>query len=74
MGFSRQEDWHGLPFLSPQDRSDSGIKPASPALQADALSSASSWKAWAELSLPQNSDVATVTQGPQDGAVFGDGP
>ena len=71
MGFSRQEDWRGLPFLSPQDP---GIKPASPALQADALSSASSWKAWAELSLPGNSDVETVTQGPQDGAMFGDGP
>ena len=38
MGFSRQEDWSGLPFPSPGDRPDPGIKltsPKSPALQAD---------------------------------------
>ena len=39
MGFSRQEYWSGLPFLSPGDLPDPGIKPGSPALQADALSS-----------------------------------
>ena len=38
MGFSRQEYWSGLPF-PPGDLSDPGIKPRSPALQADALSS-----------------------------------
>ena len=32
MGFSRQEYWSGLPFPSPGDRPDSGIKPVSPAL------------------------------------------
>ena len=37
MGFSRQEDWSGLPFPSPEDVSDPGIKPWSPALQADSL-------------------------------------
>ena len=40
MGFFRQEDWTGLPFLPPGDHPDSGIKfrsPASPALQADSL-------------------------------------
>ena len=37
MGFSRQEYWSGLPFSSPGDLSDSGIKPRSPALQADSL-------------------------------------
>ena len=37
MGFSRQEYWSGLPFPSPGDLPDSGIKPRSPALQADAL-------------------------------------
>ena len=40
MGFSRQEYWNGLPFPSPGDLDDSGIKPASPvspALQADSL-------------------------------------
>ena len=39
MGFSRQECWSGLPFPSPEDLPDSGIKPRSPALQADSLSS-----------------------------------
>ena len=39
MGFSRQECWSGLPFLSPGDLPDPGIKPESPALQADALPS-----------------------------------
>jgi len=35
MGFSRQEYWIELPFPSPGDLPDSGIKPGSPALQAD---------------------------------------
>ena len=39
MAFSRQEYWSGLPFPSPGELSDSGIKPGSPALQADALPS-----------------------------------
>ena len=34
-GFSRQEYWSGLPFPSPGDLPDPGIKPRSPALQAD---------------------------------------
>ena len=32
MGFPRQGYWSGLPFLSPGDLSDPGIKPLSPAL------------------------------------------
>ena len=36
LGLSRQEYWGGLPFHSPGDLPDSGIKPRSPALQADA--------------------------------------
>ena len=32
MGFSRQEDWSGLPFPPPGGLPDPGIKPASPAL------------------------------------------
>ena len=32
MGFSRQEYWSGLPFPSPGDLPNPGIKPASPAL------------------------------------------
>ena len=39
MIFSRQEYWSGLPIPSPGDLSDSGIKPRSPALQADSLTS-----------------------------------
>ena len=39
MGFSRQECWSGLPFPFPGDIPNSGIKPGSPALQADALPS-----------------------------------
>ena len=38
MGFSRQEYWSALPFPPPGDLPDSGIKPRSPALQADSLS------------------------------------
>ena len=37
IGFSRQEYWSGLPFPSPGDLPDPGIKPGSPTLQADAL-------------------------------------
>ena len=40
MGFSRQEYWSGLPFPSPGDLHDQGIKPrslAAPALQVDSL-------------------------------------
>ena len=33
--FFRQEFWSGLPFSSPGDLPDSGIKPGSPALQVD---------------------------------------
>ena len=39
MGFSRQECWSGLPFPSPGDLPDPGIKPGSSTLQADALPS-----------------------------------
>ena len=39
MGFSRQEYWSELPFPSPGDIPNPGIKPGSPALQADALPS-----------------------------------
>ena len=37
MGCSRQEYWSGLPFPSPGDLPDQGIKPRSPALQAGFL-------------------------------------
>ena len=37
MGFSRQEYLSGVPFPSPGDLPDPGIKPGSPALQADSV-------------------------------------
>ena len=37
MGFSRQEYWSGLPFPSPGDLPDPGMKPKSTVLQADSL-------------------------------------
>ena len=37
MGFPKQEYWNGLPFPPPGDLPDTGIKPGSPALQADSL-------------------------------------
>ena len=44
MEFSRQEYWSGLPFRSPGDLPNPGIKPRSPELQADSLSSAPTGK------------------------------
>ena len=38
-GFSRQEYWSGLPFPSPGYLPNPGVKPGSPAFQADALTS-----------------------------------
>ena len=40
MGFSRQEYWSGLPFPSAGDLPNPGIKPRSPTMQTDALTSA----------------------------------
>ena len=37
MGFSRQENWSGLPFPSPGDHPNPGTEARSPALQADSL-------------------------------------
>ena len=39
MGFSRQEYWSGLPFLSPGHLPNPGIEPGSPTLQADSVPS-----------------------------------
>ena len=39
MGFSRQEYWSGLPFPSPGDLFNPGIKPGSLTLQEDSLPS-----------------------------------
>ena len=52
MGFSRQEYWGGLSFSSPGDLPDPGIKPGSPALQADALTSEPPGKSRWTLNMP----------------------
>ena len=39
MGFPSQEYWRGLPFLSPVDPLNPGIKLSSPELEADSLPS-----------------------------------
>ena len=44
MRSSRQEYWSGLIFPSPGDLPGPGIKPGSPALQADSLPSEPPWK------------------------------
>ena len=46
MGFPRQEYWSGLPCPSPGDFPNPGIKPGSPALQADSLPSESPGEVW----------------------------
>ena len=49
MEFSRIEYQSGLPFLPPQDLPDPGIKPVSPALQADSLPLSHQGSPWGEL-------------------------
>ena len=46
MGCSRQEYWSGLPFPSPGNLPDPGIKPGFPVLQADTLPSEPPGKHW----------------------------
>ena len=40
MGFSREEYWSGVPFPSPGELPDPGIKPASPALAGECFAAA----------------------------------
>ena len=54
IGFSRQEYWSGLPFLSPGDLPNSGIEPRSPALPADSLPSEPPGK-------PKNTGVGSLS-------------
>ena len=37
LGFSRQEDWNGLPCPPPEDLPNTGTEPRSPTLRADPL-------------------------------------
>ena len=64
MGFSRQGYWSELPFPSPGDLSNPGIKPGSPILQADALPSKPPVKScWHVRSLPISTGVSQVEKG-----------
>ena len=48
MGFSRQEYWSGLPFASPEDLPNPGIKPSSltsPALAGGFFTTSAAWEA-----------------------------
>ena len=69
MGFSRQEYWSGLPFPSPGDPPDPGIKPRSPAFQADTLPSEPPGKP------PEISWHEAILQwhGPEPPVIFPDG-
>ena len=49
MGFSRQKYWSVLPFLSPGDLPDPGIRPGFPALLEDSLVSETPGKPYASL-------------------------
>ena len=57
MGFSRQESWSGLPRPLPGDLLNPGIKPGSPALQADSLPSKTPEKHCMGVHLSRNSDI-----------------
>ena len=69
MEFSRQEYWSGLPFLSPGDLPDPGIKTGCPALQADSSLSEPPGKPslfWTPSdfkSIPLNTALSSLEQG-----------
>ena len=59
MGFSMQECWSGLLFPSPGDLPDPGIKPRSPALQAEVLPSEPPWVDLEIITLSEGSQTKT---------------
>ena len=60
MGFSRQEYQSGLPFPSPGDLPDPGIKPGSPAFQGDALTSEPPGKPYIYIGLSSSNYTQTL--------------
>ena len=65
MGLSRQKYWSGLPFPSPGDLPNPGIKLGSPALQADALPSelhSSKPRKHGEYEVPTSTGFSVVTK------------
>ena len=59
LGFSGHDYWSGLPFPSPGELPNTGIKPASPAL-AGGLFTTSTWEALCPL------DVNIIISGPEE--------
>ena len=65
MELSRQEKWSGLPFPSPGDLSDPGIKPVFPALQADTFITWATREVTTNLdSILKSRDITLPTKGP----------
>ena len=60
IGFSRQEYWNGLPFSSPGDLTDPGIKPRSSALHADSLLTELPGKPSFEYKRPKDIDFVLI--------------
>ena len=60
MEFSRPEYWSGYPFPSPGDLPNPGIKPVSPALQADSLPAEPQWKSDKRAQRPSGSTHSFV--------------
>ena len=74
MGFSRQEYWSGLPFPSPGDLPNPGIKPGCFALQADSLLSEPynlcGWQPFPHSTLILAHSLAQLRLGSQCGTVW----
>ena len=69
MGFSRQGYWSGLPFLSPGDLPKPGVKPRSPALQANPLLSESSGNQERHMREPTKSPALSLAHHPGIGVL-----
>ena len=74
IGFSRQEYWSGQPFPSPEDLPNPGIKPRSPALQADFLSAKPQGKpnSWSEQPILSPADLPDPEIEPRSPALQAD--
>ena len=59
MEYSRQEYWTGLPFPTPGNLPDPGIKPAAPALSGGFFTTEPPQRYWESVGLSVESDSAT---------------
>jgi len=62
MGFPRQKHWSGLPFRSPRDLPDPGIKPSSPALAGEFFTTSATWEAHERSPHPEDMLFVCITQ------------